>query len=130
MHFTSLNWFSSFLVNPKQCWNPSFAFYITCIFPHSINLIYFVPTTHHTHPIHLAMTNQLTGASSLTWNISEKFLLNEKALTHEVLTFKFVSQLPVHKALPSADKPKQLIRFSCEFWRDPKFETTCHRYNG
>lgn len=26
------------------------------------------------------------------------------------LTFRFVSQLPVHKALPSADSPRQLIR--------------------
>jgi hypothetical protein len=42
------------------------------------------------------------------------------------LTFRFVSQLPVHKALPSADKPKQLIRFSWEFCKDPKFKTTCH----
>lgn len=43
------------------------------------------------------------------------------------LTLRFVSELPVHKALPSADKPKQLIRPSCEFWRDPKFKTAYHR---
>lgn len=47
------------------------------------------------------------------WNLKQK------------LTFRFASQLPVHKALPSADKPKQLIRPSCEFCKEPKFKTTC-----
>lgn len=44
---------------------------------------------------------------------------------HLKLTLRFLSKLPVHKALPSADSPKQDIRPSCEFCRDPKFKTTC-----
>lgn len=52
---------------------------------------------------------------------------NNIARSRRKLTFRFVSQLPVHKALPSADKPKQLIRPSCEFWRDPKFKTIYHK---
>lgn len=38
-----------------------------------------------------------------------------------------MSQLPVHKALPSADIPKQVILPSWEFWRDPRFKTTCNQ---
>jgi hypothetical protein len=48
-----------------------------------------------------------------------------KMIFLSVLTFKFLSQLPVHNAFPSDDIPRQLIQPSWEFCRFPKLSTTC-----
>lgn len=73
------------------------------------------------------LCNLITHKSSKVYHLNH----NSHVVTFvlETLTFRFESQLPVHKALPSADIPKQLIRFLCESCSSPKSNTICMQIN-